>query len=121
MIFRVVIAVASASPWAIIEHNLFFLKLFGHPGIPRPKSQDIQPKFCFPWVSKEIRMFETHPIQVKVTYPTGRYPDPKVWVRAASFLVPQIRVTSRAPQGKRVNKQCHHCRDSCHGIFMTSL
>ena len=64
-----------------IEHKLFFLKLFGHRRDIPAKSRDIPPKkFDFPWFRETYRTFWPPPFQVEDPYPTGKYPDSKVWV-----------------------------------------
>ena len=69
-----------------MKHNLFSLKLFGHPrhipakipGCPATPAQ----KFSFPGFRRTYRTFGLPPHHVEDPHPTGRYPDPKVWVCA---------------------------------------
>ena len=63
-----------------LNTNIFFLKLFGrprdvptNPGISRPKS-------LIPWFRGTYRTFWPPPVHVEDPYPTGKYPDQKVWV-----------------------------------------
>ena len=63
--------------------TFFVLKLFGHfrdipakfPGYPAQK-------VWFPWFRGAYRTFWPPPLHVEDPYPTGKYPDSKVWVCA---------------------------------------
>ena len=68
-------------------HFFVFLKLFGHPsGISQENPGHPAQKFGFAGFRRIYQTFWHPPVHVENPHPTGRYPDPKVWV-GALFLV----------------------------------
>ena len=64
-----------------LNTNFFFSNFSGaprisrqNPGISRPKS------LWFPWLRGTYRTFWPPPVHLEDPYPTGKYPDQKVWV-----------------------------------------
>ena len=61
-----------------------FSNFSGAAGISQQNPRTSRQKVWFPWVSKDIPnvFFWPPPLHVEDPHPTGRYPDPKVWICA---------------------------------------
>ena len=63
-----------------LNTNLFFSNSSGTPGISRQNPGISRPKSLISLVSRDISNFLAPPVHVEDPYPTGKYPDQKVWV-----------------------------------------
>ena len=82
----------ASSSWAPskgreLNTNFFFSNFSGTPGISRQNPGISRQKSLISLVSRDILNFLAPPLRVEDPYPTGKYPDSKVWVCALfSFL-----------------------------------